>query len=1435
MTSKRFRGHFNFYNMENINQEQISTFLNGRDGQEGIITVECNGKDSVAYIIYRLPNGEKRMKKEHYYPFLWITRKSFNGMCNGDTKERDKLLKEKDVLAKNLNIFNADNKTNARMTEGYNILVQSKNPMSFNAFQGLFKKCGIDIYDRNAGVLRVTPVEQFLIQTGKRMFKGYEDYDNLVRLSFDLETDGLDPTKDCINQIGIRSNKGFEYVIRIDGDNEDEKHKNEVKGIKQFWEFVQKIKPDVICGHNSENFDHPFMFERLNANYTTIEEITQQMHEAPYKKKNATILKLGGEMEYFRQTVVWGYNITDSLHAVRRAQAIDSNMKKADLKYVTKYSKLNKRNRVYVPGDKINKLWYDFKSNYALNNENGNWYQITEEKPLQDGFELVKGDYIVERYLLDDLYETDKVELTYNQSNFLLGKMLPTTFGRVCTMGTAGTWKLILMAWSYEQGIGIPALGKKQDFVGGLSRLLSVGYVARVVKLDYNSLYPAIILSFGIQSEVDITGVMNTLLEYMLSKREEYKEAKSAAGKKADKIEEELKQVGLSEEQILRLTNEKQKFKAEQNSFDKKQLPFKIFCNSFFGGFGAPYLFPWGDTLCAEATTCIGRQSLRLMIQWFSKRGYKPIVGDSFLYDTPMYVKYNKTGIVDIMPISSIFDETKMGVDALGREYDCSEKDFKVLCRSGWLEPKYVYRHKTDKKIRRIKTKTCLVDVTEDHSLFDENGNKLHPKDAHIGTKIELYKKNVEFSNENMELPNGWKLNEDSAWLMGFFLADGSSVYEFRHNKYFSKRDQKIHYNAGKRGSFTMNKLDNSKLERANEILFNEFGVKATIKDYIQSSGVYKIKTENAALSKFFSEHFYTKERYNKKNTREKKVPYFILNSSNEIKKAFLDGFYYGDGHKEVNDISEATYFCQKSKVCIAGLLLLCNSLGIKYTIANELKRQHSINIKLNEEKQTSRTKTNEFYKSLKNDEISYNEVHENYDIENYVYDISLDGSVVECIGNQIITQTDGFNYQMPSEEELEKRVYIGKGLNRNTVEGKVYKKVEADVAEFNDLFMRDKMGLGLDEYASATINFARKNYADLLLNHKTGALEVKLVGNTVKSKKMPVYIEKFMDEGISLLLKGKGQEFIEKYYEQIEKIYSCKVPLREIASKGKIKKPIAEYIEDCKSRTKAGTYKSRQAWYELAIQNDLNVNMGDTIYYVNTGKAKSHADIKMIRDKDENGQSLVTGEIQFNCIMIDNKTIESENDTFGEYNRAKYIEQFNKRINPLIVCFSKDIRDKIIVKTPEERSYFTESQCVLTAGEPMKEEQQDTYEQLMTLDDKEINFWLRYGKEPQFCKEIGMDWDEIIDGYEQRLKNLEIDEIKSELIKYKTIISNLTNEDVDNIIINSKMPKQITDFLNINIENKTFESKKYGCRIGSIFDIIERNEFETDDNLVIE
>ena len=70
-----------------------------------------------------------------------------------------------------------------------------------------------------------------------------------------------------------------------------------------------------------------------------------------------------------------------------------------------------------------------------------------------------------------------------------------------------------------------------------------------------------------------------------------------------------------------------------------------------------------------------------------------------------------------------------------------------------------------------------------------------------------------------------------------------------------------------------------------------------------------------------------------------------------------------------------------------------------------------------------------------------------------------------------------------------------------------------------------NKMGLGIDEIVSSTINFSRKNYADYFPT-KPYPKDVKLVGNTIKSKKMPEYISKFLSVGIRQLLKGDGQAF---------------------------------------------------------------------------------------------------------------------------------------------------------------------------------------------------------------------------------------------------------------------------------------------------------------------
>jgi hypothetical protein len=135
--------------------------------------------------------------------------------------------------------------------------------------------------------------------------------------------------------------------------------------------------------------------------------------------------------------------------------------------------------------------------------------------------------------------------------------------------------------------------------------------------------------------------------------------------------------------------------------------------------------------------------ALRLMIGWFTNKGYRPLVGDSFTGDTPLFVKDNKSGLIDIKPISELIEENEISIDILGREYDISKKDYKVLCRSGWEEPYYIYRHTTKKPIYRVSDKETVVDVTEDHSLFDSEQRKIKPSEIKEETKLEYYNKQI--------------------------------------------------------------------------------------------------------------------------------------------------------------------------------------------------------------------------------------------------------------------------------------------------------------------------------------------------------------------------------------------------------------------------------------------------------------------------------------------------------------------------------------------------------------------------------------------------------------------------------------------------------------------------------------------------------------------
>ena len=835
-----------------------------------------------------------------------------------------------------------------------------------------------------------------MVSKEKRLFKGFDEYNDITRLVFDLETTALEPKDGRIFMIGIKTNKGFMKVIECKDPDEER------RGLVEFFRTIDDIKPSIISGYNSANFDWFWIFERCKALNLDIKKIATPMIPNKTISQRESMLKLANEVEMFNQVKMWGYNVIDIIHSVRRAQAINSNIKEAGLKYITKFIEAESADRIYIDHTKIGSMYAE-KEEYWLNTQNGNYKKVGLDPKIDevcvrrgDIYTKTTGDDIVEQYLEDDLDETLLVDDEFNQATFLLASLVPTTYERASTIGTATLWKMVMLAWSYKHGLAIPQKKEKRNFVGGLSRLLKVGYSKNVLKLDYSSLYPSIQLVHDVFPECDITGSMKGFLTYFRNSRIMYKNL-SAEYKTIDK--------------------------KKSTSYDRKQLPIKIFINAFFGSLSAPHVFPWGDIDMGEQITCTGRQYLRQMLKFFSKKGYSPLVCD-----------------------------------------------------------------------------------------------------------------------------------------------------------------------------------------------------------------------------------------------------------------------------------------------------------------------------------------------------------------------------------------TDGMNFSLP-DGGVDDRTYVGKGKNWLVKEGKEYNGYDADVAEFNDLFMKGEMGLDCDGTWDSCINLARKNYATMEQNGK-----IKLTGNSIKSKKMPKYIEKFLDKGVKQLLNGEGKEFIEWYYEYVQKIFDQRVPLAEIASKSRVKLSTEDYIKRSKQTTKAGSLMSRQAHMELIIRDGIQSNLGDTILYVNNGTKASHGDVQKVNQpkkgwtedqislffsnneksdyknkeqyllsngwekswsednwvrSDAKNKEANTGiptdfayqlastdsVIQLNCYRIEPSDLENNPEMLGEYNIQRAITTFNKRVEPLLIVFDDEVRDTLLVKDPEDRSFYTTDQCKLINGKPFSpEDQDDIYENLIKMEDGEVEFWEKVGIDPNYMYELAEPgWEEFI------------------------------------------------------------------------------------------
>lgn len=530
------------------------------------------------------------------------------------------------------------------------------------------------------------------------------------------------------------------------------------------------------------------------------------------------------------------------------------------------------------------------------------------------------------------------------------------------------------------------------------------GYFHPISCNDFASLYPSSIISHNLSPDTYIINpkfsknvkhnkiVCNESTSYNFVKPEEGDVDNESLRKGRGIIPKVLIDLLASRKHVKGLMkHEKDPF--QKSILDGLQLSYKLTCNSIYGQLGSSY----SSIACkpaAEATTAVSRGLLQIAADE-TKKLYPDceiIYGDSVTGDTPLLMRY-PDGNMTLKTIETLSNEWKQydefkPFDTLSsnrRNKEQSITDMEVWTDNGWNPIKRVIRHKCNKKIYRVNTHYGVVDVTEDHSLLNENGEKLKSSDCII-SQTKLLQSYPTFEgmpislNEIINSLNNMdeKIISKKSFLYGFFYGDGSCDY--------------YQCNSGAKYSWAINNNNYEILKTMQKWLTDVYSMDFKILDTMESSGVYKLVPVGDIKKMVieFRSLFYDKERY-------KIIPDNILNGSYQERLDFFKGYYLADGAKCTNTNTKNIRMCNKGKIGSAQLYYLMKSLGYKTSIQIRSDKEHIYRL----------TSTSTTDKQRKIGNIVKKVVDLGYN-DDYVYDLeTVKGRFQAGIGEIIVSNTD--------------------------------------------------------------------------------------------------------------------------------------------------------------------------------------------------------------------------------------------------------------------------------------------------------------------------------------------------------------------------------------------------------------------------------------------
>lgn len=420
-------------------------------------------------------------------------------------------------------------------------------------------------------------------------------YDELDKLYIDIETLGLDPLVDRVIMIGLR--RGKENVIIS---NRDERQM-----IVQLLNYLSDV-PDILVGHNHVNFDLPFLTDRAKLYGLAM---PWQSH---YRTSRITSASVNGQpIEY--TPVYWdGVDIIDTYQQIAVWDKSAAKLDRYDLKSSVIALKLREDRRLELGVKEIRQYWEsnDHKSIRTISDYLV--YDLVDTELLADF--LLPTVYYQLMYVPDMTFQQISVANARKHEN-----IYRSLYPERCL--ELATWRderddnyFIRNGVKYKRHdkeiegvkpwdkLPLPVSDEKVKYYGGLSELWKPGLHHNVAKMDVNSMYPNIMLRYGLCSYKDWDKRSLVVLKSMTDERLKLKELAKQGDKQAN----------------------------------YRQNALKILINSFYGFLGTGY-YNYNDMEAAALVTAVGRKILVVMIRGIENNGGTVISidTDGVIYTSP--------------------------------------------------------------------------------------------------------------------------------------------------------------------------------------------------------------------------------------------------------------------------------------------------------------------------------------------------------------------------------------------------------------------------------------------------------------------------------------------------------------------------------------------------------------------------------------------------------------------------------------------------------------------------------------------------------------------------------------------------------------------------------------------------------------------------------